>query len=164
MFIYGYFVITISKHRRPTFPARCVGCGKAASAYKIILSTPSPNDHPLRYLAWSTIEAPAHEDCAKRLLYAHYLHSVGVSVAVPPIILVMYMIFGVGIRTILLAMFIVCLLLMVAVYLWFRSRWKQKDPLPFRFSSYFDEVSYAFLDKGYAEEFAHLNNTGIDQG
>ncbi len=163
MFIFGYFVVTLADDRRPIFPSRCVVCSKAADTFVKVFSTPE-SGHPIRLLTWTTIAAPAHKECAKVLLYAHYLRFFVLGVVSPLIVPLMYVILGIGNIWTLLSISCMYILLMVLVYLWVRLRLKQKDPVPFRFESYWNKTSYTFIDKGYAEEFARLNDSVIEPG
>ena len=149
--MYPYSCVNLTKEQHPKFPDKCVVCGKTSSTFKKIYSTPYGH---LGLFLWNTISVPAHEGCAKVLLAAHYLRFFGI--VVPTVILIASFMHGFSFGLWVLSGL---LLLFLLVY----YHWQKIDSVPFLFiiSDFSDRISYFFMDKDYAEEFAHLNNATV---
>jgi len=126
-----------------------VVCGKSSGTSRKIYSTPYAH---LGLFLWNTVLVPVHEDCAKVLLKAHYLRFFGV--VVPTAILFAAYLYG---------FFTWAFLGLLLLFLLVGYHWQKINSVPFLFiiSDFSDRVSFFFMDKGYAEEFARLNNSTV---
>jgi len=149
--MYPYLCVNLTKEHRPSFPGRCMVCGKSSDTSRKIYSTPYAH---LGLFLWNTILVPMHKDCAKVLLSAHYLRFFGV--VVPGVILLASFMHGFS-----FGMWV--LLGLLLLFLLVGYHWQKINSVPFFFiiSDFSDRVSYYFMDKGYAEEFARLNNATV---